>query len=243
MHFEFKSDSKHLNMSTQTNQSLLYDTSLTFLNTFLIRVFADFFHSTQHIKQIQNKIQNKLNKISVPYFMESLVINDLSLGSVIPLIKQTSEPWHDDKGLWVHLEIEYSGGIQMSLATKLNLMKLKSSSNSANSIGPSTSTSNLSMFSFKNLSNSDEEQVSNGSPTNSSPPSSADNSFNTSNLNTSASQASISSDKLKQQKLIKKNHKRHLAITNSDEEDSPESSGDEYVHSGFNDEDNKLIET
>ena len=42
----------------------------------------------------------------------------------------------------------------------------------------------------------------------------------------------------------KEKKRKHLAIIDSNEEDSPESSGDEYVHTGFkNDEDNKLVET
>lgn len=239
-------------MSTQTNQSFLYDASLTFMNTFLIRTFADFFNRTEYITQIKNKIQNKLNKISVPYFMESLVITDLNLGSVIPLIKEVSEPWHDEKGLWVHFNIDYSGGIQMSLATKLNLMKLKSStvttpSNSSFSSPTSATTATNPIFSFKNLNNNSDNVIdedncvlTNGLAMSSSPPkltSSAETSLNNSS-------EFLNNNKTGKNKLKNiRNHKRHLAITNSDEEDSPESSGDEYVHTGFNDEDNKLIET
>ena len=40
-----------------------------------------------------------------------------------------------------------------------------------------------------------------------------------------------------------KKRNKNLGTYDSNEEDSPESSGDEYVHSGFVDEENKLIET
>lgn len=194
---------------TQTESGLLYDSSLNFMNTFLIRIFADFFTHQHWISLIKNKIQNKLTKIKVPYFMEELRIMDLDLGSVIPLIKQCSEPWYDEKGLWVHLEIDYSGGLQMSLATKLNLMKLKSSSTNSGNI------------SFKSLTDPDEAK-------------------------SHSVESLTSSDKGESSQVTEgtiKHKKRRPGYLYSDEEDSPESSGDEYVHTGFNDEEDKLIET
>jgi hypothetical protein len=167
----------------QTESGFLYDASLNFMNTFLIRIFADFFTHKQWISLIQNKIQNKLSKIKLPYFIEGLKVVDLDLGSVIPIIRQSSEPWCDKlKGLWVHLDIDYSGGLQITLSTKLNLMKLKSTPNN---------------IELSDLSRKKEDSV----------------------------------------------KKDRSAIYNSDEEDSPESSGDEYVHTDFfNDEESKLIE-
>ena len=226
-------------IETQTENGYLYDKSLAFLNTFLIRAFADFFNEKKWINLIQTKIQKKLSTIKVPYFMEELRVTDIDLGSVIPLIKQAGEPWYDEKGLWVHLDIDYSGGLQMSLATKLNLLKLKQSNSSSStshvksanasaSSSPSVATATAT-FSFKN---SDDEQVvvSNLS----------------SKLSSSQSQPQIEPEQQQQHHTeASKQHsrKRHLAIVNSDEEDSPESSGDEYVHMGFNNEEDKLIET
>ncbi|RMZ94273.1 testis-expressed sequence 2 isoform X1 [Brachionus plicatilis] len=168
-----KKETSDLNAETQTDSSYMYDSSLAFMNTFLIRVFADFFYDKYWIGQVQTKIQNKLNKIRMPHFMESLLVTGVDLGSVVPLIKQVSEPWYDDKGLWVHLDIDYNGSIQMSLATKLNLMKLRSDDSDA-------------------------------------------------------------------KRESRPNRQHNPAIEQSSEEDSPESSGDEYVHS---DEENKLVET
>ena len=228
--------SSQLNVNTQTENGLLYDSSLNFMNTFLIRVFADFFTHQHWISLIKHKIQNKLTKINVPYFMEELRILDLDLGSVIPLIKQVSEPWYDEKGLWVHFEIDYSGGLQMSLTTKLNLMKLKStnttsSGNTVNNIG----------LSFKNLSN-EEKQNTNIQFLGLSPK-------ETSQLidinKTESPEVSLPIDQLLRTNSSRstKSKRQRSAIQFSDEEDSPESSGDEYVHTSFNDEDNKLIET
>lgn len=173
-------------LGTQTENGLLYDTSLNFMNTFLIRMFNDFFTHQFWVQKIRTKIQNKLNKIKMPYFMEELKIIDLDLGFMVPLIKQTSEPWYDDKGLWCHLDIDYSGGVQILISTKLNLMKFKSNTEETSMIN-------------------DEQSMND---------------------------------------LDKSKKRLHLAIINSDEEDSAESSGDEYVHTGFNndDENTKIIE-
>jgi hypothetical protein len=237
-------------VSTQTENALLYDTSLAFMNTFLIRVFADFFTHKYWIEHIRTKIQKKLNTISVPYFMEELRIIDIDLGSVIPLIKQVSEPWYDERGLWAHLEIDYSGGFQMSLATKLNLMKLKSSNSSGllslSGSGGSTSASPILAFKKTMSRESSEPSL---SIISSSPPKTveAERSNSLKRSDTDSKSISDSAETLpisianSNSGSIRK--KKNLAIANSDEEDSPESSGDEYVHTGFsNEEENKLIE-
>ena len=59
-----------LNAITQTESGLLYDTSLNFMNTFLIRIFSDFFTENKWKMKVKNKIQNKLSTIQMPYFME-----------------------------------------------------------------------------------------------------------------------------------------------------------------------------
>ncbi len=56
-------------ISTQTDQTLIYDTSLNFMNTFLIRIFSDFYTHQFWITKIRTKIQNKLNTIKMPYFL------------------------------------------------------------------------------------------------------------------------------------------------------------------------------
>ena len=226
---------------TQTETSQLsLNSSLTFMNTFLIRLFADFFTHKQWIDSIQNKIQNKLSKIKLPSFIDNLTITGIDLGCIVPLIKQTSEPWCDEKGLWVHLEIDYSGGFTMSLATKLNLMKLrtKSSSNLHN-----LNTTLNSSFSFKNnRENTDEASISMVSKTQLANSSRLDEIDNNENNEMEHSSSSNHAGTKSSQEKIKK--RKHLAIVDSNEEDSPESSGDEYVHTGYkNDEDNKLVET
>lgn len=160
----------------------------------------------------------------------------------------------------------------MSLTTKLNLMKLKSNSNhhtsstsahtsSSAASSPMSTSNSVPIFTFKNDSKSDDASVSMigsqflerdlstisdtsaSTPTKSfslsSSPSSQTTTMgggggeNNRNKHLSSSGSIIESRKLK----------KNLGTYDSNEEDSPESSGDEYVHNGFVDEENKLIET
>ena len=73
-------EKKCTDSNSQTENALVYDSSLAFMNTFLIRLFADFFTHQYWISKIQTKMQNKLNTIKMPYFMEELKITDLDLG-------------------------------------------------------------------------------------------------------------------------------------------------------------------
>ena len=200
----------------------MYDSSLSFLNTFLIRAFADFYTHKRWISLIQAKIQKKLNTIKVPYFMEDLRIEALDLGSVIPLIKQCGEPWYDEKGLWVHLDIDYSGGMQMSLATKLNLMKLKKFDSSKATTATqknSSSSNNLEMMTHYKASTSGHESDSEETP------STADEAL----AATLSQQPAAHDDKEDESGRAVK----HAGAYDSAEEDSAESSGDEYGAHGL----------
>lgn len=50
---------------------------------------------------------------------------DIDMGSEIPAIRRAGKPYLDEKGFWVDLDIAYNGGFKMTIATKVNLMKLK----------------------------------------------------------------------------------------------------------------------
>lgn len=44
----------------------------------------------------------------------------------MPIISNVSEkPGVDERGIWIEMDFEYHGTVQMTLQTKLNLMKLK----------------------------------------------------------------------------------------------------------------------
>ena len=57
--------------------------------------------------------------------IDELTVTDIDMGREMPFIRRISQPYIDDQGLWVDVDVAYNGGFQMSLETKVNLMKLK----------------------------------------------------------------------------------------------------------------------
>jgi len=95
------------------------------LNAVLTRLFWDFLRETRWQNLLVEKVQKKLGKMHLPYFVEGLRVSELDLGKTLPQIIQASDPYVDSHGLWVKLEVAYEGSAKMSLETKLNLMRLK----------------------------------------------------------------------------------------------------------------------
>ncbi|MBN3303972.1 TEX2 protein, partial [Amia calva] len=74
-------------------------------------------------------------KSSLPYFMNELTLTELDMGTSMPQVISMSKPWVNYRGLWLELEVMYTGSLQMTLETKMNLCKLgKESSGEAESI-------------------------------------------------------------------------------------------------------------
>ncbi|VDM95283.1 unnamed protein product [Thelazia callipaeda] len=94
-------------------------------NALAARIFYDFCRDAYWCKQVQNKIQSKLATVHLPYFIETLELSSLDLGTTSPEIAGVYAPVLDDWGLWIDFEMKYSGRIHLSLETKVNLMKLK----------------------------------------------------------------------------------------------------------------------
>lgn len=61
----------------------------------------------------------------MPYFLEELQVTDINMGYEVPGIRHAGKPFIDERGFWVDLDIVYSGGFQMTIETKMNLMKFK----------------------------------------------------------------------------------------------------------------------
>ncbi|XP_073684102.1 testis-expressed protein 2 [Garra rufa] len=100
------------------------ETKPDWLNAIIGRIFWDFLHEKYWADKVQQKIQRKLSKIRLPYFMDELTLTELAMGSSMPQITGTSLPQVNSRGLWLHLEVEYTGALQMTLETKINLSKL-----------------------------------------------------------------------------------------------------------------------
>ncbi|XP_053094364.1 testis-expressed protein 2 [Pangasianodon hypophthalmus] len=94
------------------------------INALIGRIFWDFLCEKYWSDQVAHKIQRKLSKIRLPYFMDELTVTELSMGSSMPQITGLFQPQVDARGLWLHLNIEYTGALQMTLETKINLSKL-----------------------------------------------------------------------------------------------------------------------
>ncbi|XP_017277266.1 testis-expressed protein 2-like [Kryptolebias marmoratus] len=96
----------------------------TWVNSLVGRIFWDFLREKYWSDQVAHKIQKKLGKIKLPYFMNELTLADLDMGTCLPQVLSTSKPTLDRRGLWLELELVYTGCIQMTLETKMNLYKL-----------------------------------------------------------------------------------------------------------------------
>ncbi|NXK55721.1 TEX2 protein, partial [Chauna torquata] len=97
---------------------------MAWMNALVGRIFWDFLRERYWAEQVSSKIQKKLSKIKLPYFMNELMLTELDMGTSIPSILSTSKPTINDQGLWVDMEVTYSGSLQMTLETKMNLCKL-----------------------------------------------------------------------------------------------------------------------
>ncbi|NXA48561.1 TEX2 protein, partial [Nothocercus julius] len=94
------------------------------VNAFVGRIFWDFLGEKYWSDLVSKKIQMKLSKIKLPYFMNELTLTELDMGIAMPKILQAFKPSVDHKGLWIDLEISYNGSFLMTLETKMNLTKL-----------------------------------------------------------------------------------------------------------------------
>uniref|UniRef100_A0A3Q1AT48 SMP-LTD domain-containing protein n=1 Tax=Amphiprion ocellaris TaxID=80972 RepID=A0A3Q1AT48_AMPOC len=105
------------------------------VNSLVGRIFWDFLREKYWTDQVAHKIQKKLSKIKLPYFMNELTLADLDMGTCLPQVLSTSKPTLDSRGLWLELELVYTGCLQMTLETKMNLCKLgKEGEDEANTV-------------------------------------------------------------------------------------------------------------
>ncbi|XP_017287976.1 testis-expressed protein 2 isoform X2 [Kryptolebias marmoratus] len=98
--------------------------TVAWVNAALGRLFWDFLTEPYWAEVVSKKIQMKLSKIRLPYFMNELTLTELDMGSAIPRILGASAPSMDYQGLWFDLEISYSGSFLMTLETKMILNRL-----------------------------------------------------------------------------------------------------------------------
>ncbi|XP_041714764.1 testis-expressed protein 2 [Coregonus clupeaformis] len=135
------------------------------VNALIGRIFWDFLREKYWADIVSRKIQKKLSKIRLPYFMNELTLTELDMGSCLPKITSASRPVVNSRGLWLELEVVYTGALQMTLETKINLSKLgkegKEGSLDTDSLTDTGSLGSRPILSV--LADSDEESSSAGS--------------------------------------------------------------------------------
>uniref|UniRef100_A0A3Q3GPW8 SMP-LTD domain-containing protein n=1 Tax=Labrus bergylta TaxID=56723 RepID=A0A3Q3GPW8_9LABR len=70
----------------------------TWVNSLVGRIFWDFLREKYWTDQVAHKIQKKLSKIKLPYFMNDLTLADLDMGTCLPQVLSTSKPTLDRRG-------------------------------------------------------------------------------------------------------------------------------------------------
>lgn len=99
---------------------------LSWFNVLINRLSFDLLNKPNWSAYIAKKLQRKLKKLRLPYFMESLTITEIDIGTTLPKFNSVpTVPVVDDGGIWIDFDVSYSGGFAMTLETKLNLMKLR----------------------------------------------------------------------------------------------------------------------
>ncbi|KAM6951064.1 testis-expressed protein 2 [Aplochiton taeniatus] len=100
------------------------ESQTAWVNALIGRIFWDFLREKYWTDAVSHKIQKKLSKIRLPYFMNELTLTELDMGSCLPQVSATSRPRVNHRGLWLEMELSYTGALQMTLQTKFNLTKL-----------------------------------------------------------------------------------------------------------------------
>ena len=91
---------------------------VAFLNVYLARMWHDLHDSKVFLEFLREKISRKLLKVKIAHYFNDVRVTQLDLGPKLPQILSASLPWQDELGLWVNLEIEYSGVGQATVETQ-----------------------------------------------------------------------------------------------------------------------------
>nr|VZI30771.1 unnamed protein product [Spirometra erinaceieuropaei] len=98
------------------------DSQMLWLNALFGRVFWDFMRHEYWAGRVQEKIQGKLKKLHLPYFINELTVSSIDLGTELPVIRRAGRPFLDNQGLWIEAEIIYAGGFTVCLETNVRFM-------------------------------------------------------------------------------------------------------------------------
>ena len=103
---------------------LTRSSQLQWLNAVAARLCWDLWHEQRWKDWVTTRIQKKLIRVKTPSFMEQLRVTDVDLGNDMPVVLRLREgPKLDLKGIWVYLDVVYSGKFVMTIETKMKLGK------------------------------------------------------------------------------------------------------------------------
>ena len=102
------------NTSSQQNE-------IAWVNVLFGRTFWDVWQDKYWTNKIKERFENKLAKMKKPSFIRDITISDLNLGQSLPVITKTFPPVVDERGTWVDLEVNYSGGLILTFEGHLNI--------------------------------------------------------------------------------------------------------------------------
>lgn len=106
--------SKQLDYNLFMNKIMAFKThntsSLLWFNALISRICFDILNEQFWSNYIAAKIQRKLRRLRLPYFMESLTITEIDVGNTLPKFNDVpNPPVVDKRGLWIDFDITYSG--------------------------------------------------------------------------------------------------------------------------------------
>jgi Ca2+-dependent lipid-binding protein len=97
-------------MNNILSLKLSQSSSLSWFNALIGRICFDILNEQFWSNYVAIKIQRKLRRLRLPYFMESLTITEIDLGNNLPKFNDvTKSPVVDKRGLWIDFDITYSG--------------------------------------------------------------------------------------------------------------------------------------
>ncbi|XP_075162375.1 uncharacterized protein LOC142235042 isoform X2 [Haematobia irritans] len=99
--------------------------SVVWANVLVGRLLFSSLQNEPMLEKLQDILQKKLNSIKLPSFMEDVIIKNIDLGDKPPLLHRVSQPLLDERGLWLDMDVTYEGLCQITVTTKLNLLRLK----------------------------------------------------------------------------------------------------------------------
>ncbi|KAM7538634.1 hypothetical protein Aperf_G00000047746 [Anoplocephala perfoliata] len=115
------------------------DIHLPWLNALIARLAWDFLRHERWRERVQEKIQAKIRKKKFISLLNEPIVTNVDMGSELPVIRNVGKPFLDNQGLWLELEVVYTGGFTVSVETTVNVKKLEKASRQEGASGQSGS--------------------------------------------------------------------------------------------------------